>query len=113
MRRAAALWQDRGLPLLLIKWPIWLPMLKSCPVRVALIQYLTRAGTPEVERLIGWLVTTNALTIVMLRVPLLHLTAGLIHAAGCNPGGALRRPSCSLCWGYRHLVALDSGQDPS
>ena len=40
-----------------------------------LIQYLTRAGTPEVERLIGWLVSTNALTIVILQFPLLHLTA--------------------------------------
>ncbi|MFM4803591.1 MDR family MFS transporter [Aeromonas bivalvium] len=40
-----------------------------------LIQYLTRAGTPEVARLVGLLVTTNALTIVLLQFPLLHLTA--------------------------------------
>ena len=67
------LWQDRGF-LLLIMANLLL-MLVYAQFESPLIQYLTRAGTPEVERLIGWLVTTNALTIVMLQFPLLHLTA--------------------------------------
>ena len=58
------LWQDRGF-LLLIMANLLL-MLVYAQFESPLIQYLTRAGTPEVERLIGWLVTTNALTIVIL-----------------------------------------------
>ena len=49
------LWQDRGF-LLLIMANLLL-MLVYAQFESPLIQYLTRAGTPEVERLIGWLVT--------------------------------------------------------
>ncbi|MGL5031117.1 MAG: MDR family MFS transporter [Aeromonas sp.] len=38
-----------------------------------LVQYLTRAGAPQVTELIGWLVATNALTVVVLQFPLLRL----------------------------------------
>lgn len=67
------LWQDRGF--LLLTMANMLLMLVYAQFESPLIQYLTRAGTPEVERLIGWLVATNALTIVILQFPLLHLTA--------------------------------------
>lgn len=67
------LWQDRGF--LLLTLANMLLMLVYAQFESPLIQYLTRAGTPEVERLIGWLVATNALTIVILQFPLLHLTA--------------------------------------
>ena len=67
------LWQDRGF--LLLTMANMLLMLVYAQFESPLIQYLTRAGTPEVERLIGWLVSTNALTIVILQFPLLHLTA--------------------------------------
>ena len=67
------LWQDRGF--LLLTMANMLLMLVYAQFESPLIQYLTRAGTPEVERLIGWLVSTNARTIVILQVPLLHLTA--------------------------------------
>ncbi len=43
-------------------------------VESPLIQYLTRAGAPEVETLVALLVATNALTIITLQFPLLHLT---------------------------------------
>ncbi|MGY3903847.1 MDR family MFS transporter [Aeromonas lusitana] len=67
------LWQDRGF--LLLTMANMLLMLVYAQFESPLIQYLTRAGAPEVERLIGWLVATNALTIVILQFPLLHLTA--------------------------------------
>ena len=67
------LWQDRGF--LLLTMANMLLMLVYAQFESPLIQYLTRAGTSEVERLIGWLVSTNALTIVILQFPLLHLTA--------------------------------------
>lgn len=67
------LWLDRGF--LLLTLANLLLMLVYAQFESPLIQYLTRAGTPEVERLIGWLVATNALTIVILQFPLLHLTA--------------------------------------
>lgn len=38
-----------------------------------LVQYLTRAGMPEVAELVALLVTTNALTVVLLQFPLLRL----------------------------------------
>lgn len=65
--------QDRGF--LLLTMANLLLMLVYAQFESPLIQYLTRSGTPEVARLIGWLVTTNALTIVILQFPLLHLTA--------------------------------------
>ena len=65
--------QARGF--LLLTMANMLLMLVYAQFESPLIQYLTRAGTPEVERLIGWLVSTNALTIVILQFPLLHLTA--------------------------------------
>lgn len=65
--------QDRGF--LLLTMANLLLMLVYAQFESPLIQYLTRSGTPEVEQLIGWLVTTNALTIVILQFPLLHLTA--------------------------------------
>ena len=49
-------------------------MLGLCPVRAALIQYLTCAGTPEVERLIGCGDDQRA-DHSDAAVPLLHLTA--------------------------------------
>jgi MFS family permease len=67
------LWQDRSF--LLLTMANMLLMLVYAQFESPLIQYLTRAGTPEVERLIGWLVSANALTIVILQFPLLHLTA--------------------------------------
>ena len=67
------LWLDRGF--LLLTLANLLLMLVYAQFESPLIQYLTRAGTPEVEHLIGWLVATNALTIVILQFPLLHLTA--------------------------------------
>ncbi|MGB6190664.1 MAG: MFS transporter [Aeromonas molluscorum] len=65
--------RDRGF--LLLTLANLLLMLVYAQFESPLIQYLTRAGTPEVERLIGLLVTANALTIVILQFPLLHLTA--------------------------------------
>ena len=51
-----------------------LMMLVYAQVESPLIQYLTRAGAPEVETLVALLVATNALTIITLQFPLLHLT---------------------------------------
>lgn len=51
-----------------------LMMLVYAQVESPLIQYLTRAGAPEVETLVALLVATNAVTIITLQFPLLHLT---------------------------------------
>ncbi|WP_434663676.1 MDR family MFS transporter [Aeromonas sp. NJAU223] len=67
------LWLDRGF--LLLTLANLLLMLVYAQFESPLIQYLTRAGAPEVEHLIGYLVAINALTIVILQFPLLHLTA--------------------------------------
>jgi len=51
-----------------------LMMLVYAQMESPLIQYLTRAGAPEVETLVALLVATNAVTIITLQFPLLHLT---------------------------------------
>ncbi|MGY3888019.1 MDR family MFS transporter [Aeromonas aquatica] len=81
------LWQDRGF--LLLTLANVLLMLVYAQFESPLIQYLTRAGTPEVERLIGWLVSANALTIVILQFPLLHLTANWLIKSRLQLGVAI------------------------
>ncbi|WP_033136547.1 MFS transporter, partial [Aeromonas finlandensis] len=64
--------QDRAFMLFILA--NLLMMLVYAQVESPLIQYLTRAGTPEVETLVALLVATNAVTIITLQFPLLHVT---------------------------------------
>ncbi|WP_340689282.1 MFS transporter [Aeromonas encheleia] len=67
------LWLDRGF--LLLVMANLLMVLVYSQFHSPLVQYLTRAETPEVARLVAILVTINALTVVVLQFPLLHLLA--------------------------------------
>lgn len=67
------LWLDRGF--LLLVMANLLMVLVYSQFHSPLVQYLTRAETPEVARLVAILVTINALTVVLLQFPLLHLLA--------------------------------------
>lgn len=64
--------QDRAFMLFILA--NLLMMLVYAQVESPLIQYLTRAGAPEVETLVALLVATNAVTIITLQFPLLHVT---------------------------------------
>ena len=64
--------QDRAFMLFILA--NLLMMLVYSQVESPLIQYLTRADAPEVETLVALLVATNAVTIITLQFPLLHVT---------------------------------------
>ncbi|MFM1662526.1 MFS transporter [Aeromonas salmonicida] len=78
------LWLDLGF--LLLVMANLLMVLVYSQFHSPLVQYLTRAQTPEVAKLVAILVTTNALTVVVLQFPLLHLLARWPHKVRLQVG---------------------------
>ncbi|WP_404833746.1 MFS transporter [Aeromonas hydrophila] len=95
------LWLDRGF-LLLVLANLLMNLVYS-QFHSPLVQYLTRAGTPEVASLIALLVATNALTVVLLQFPLLHLLARW-------PGKVRLQVGITLFLGAQVLFALGDPQ---
>lgn len=95
------LWRDRGF-LLLVLANLLMNLVYS-QFHSPLVQYLTRAGTPEVASLIAILVATNALTVVLLQFPLLHLLARW-------PGKVRLQVGITLFLGAQVLFALGDPQ---